>query len=159
MNPRMILICILLAVSFYSCNKDYQERKVTCLQSDVYDYLDRYKNDSVCSSEICMNYLKIWEELLKERNDIGDTFFDRHVILSRSGMDTWKQGTTFRVCYKIQIDWATAYVCDKFLVRINSESYLYPGLPRDEYLSKDEIRSALDQDQYHSRIRVVSLQV
>jgi hypothetical protein len=71
-------------------------------------------------------------------------------------MDNWNEGVSFRICYKIQMDWAIAYGCDKFMIRINSESNLYPELPRNEYLSKDEIRFAIDQNRFYTRIGSVS---
>jgi len=156
MNKRIIFISILFTFLLWSCKKDNQERTVTCFQGDEYDYLNHYKIDSICTSEICTNYLNIWEDFFKEKNNLSDSFFDEHVILCQSNIDNWNEGISFRICYKIQMDWAIAYGCDKFMIKINNESNLYPELPRNEYLSKDEIRLAIDQNRFYTRIGSVS---
>lgn len=156
MNRRIILISILLAFSIWSCEKDNQKRTVTCFQENEYDYLNHYKIDSICTSEICTNYLNIWKEFFKEKNSLSDSFFDEQVILCQSSIDNWNEGVSFRICYKIQMDWAIAYRCDQFIVKIESDSNLYPELPRNEYLSKDEIRFAINQNRFNSRIGSVS---
>lgn len=139
-----------------ACKEDHQERTVTCFQEDEYDYLNHYKIDSMCTSETCLDYLHTWEEFFKEKNNLSDSFFDEHVILCQSNIDNWNEGVSYRICYKIQMDWAIAYGCDKFMIKINSESNLYPELPRNEYLSKDEIRLAIDQNRFYTRISSVS---
>ena len=156
MNSRILFFYSFLIASLWSCEKENQERKVTCFQGDVYGYLDRYKIDSICTSEICTRYLSIWEELFKEKNNLSDTFFNEHIILCKSHLNTWKEGISIHICYKVIMDWAIAWNCESFMIEINSDSYYYPELPRDEYLSKDEIRSAIEQDHYVSRMDTVS---
>ena len=157
MNNRIIFICFILFVSLMSCKEDHhQERTVTCFQEDEYDYLNHYKIDSMCTSEICTDYLNIWQELFKEKNNLSETFFDEHIVLCQSYLSTWNKGITFRICYKVQMDWAIAYGCDKFVIKLNSDSNLYPELPRNEYLSKDEIRLAINQNRIYSQIATVS---
>lgn len=159
MRYRFILISIILIAIISSCKKDKQVkqvRTVTCFQEDVYHYLNHYKIDSICTSEICTDYLNIWKELFKEKNNISETFFDEHIILCQSRLNTGNNGMFFSICYKVQMDWAIAYDCDKFVIKINSESNLYHELPRNEYLSKDEIRIAINHNRLNSRIATVS---
>ena len=156
MNSRIIFICILFAFSIWSCEKDNHARTVTCFQENEYDYLNHYKIDSICTSEICTNYLAIWKEFFKEKNNWSDAFFDEHLIICQSSIGNWNEGVSFHICYKIQMDWAIAYACDKFMIKIDDESTLYPDLPRNTYLSKDEIGFAIDQNRFYSRIGFVS---
>ncbi|MBN2596928.1 MAG: hypothetical protein JXR82_09115 [Marinifilaceae bacterium] len=156
MYNRIVFISVLLILSVWSCEKDKHERTVTCIQGNAYDYLNYYKIDSICTSEICTNYLDIWKELFKEKNNLSDSFFDEHVILCQSYTDDWNEGVSFRICYKIQMDWAIAYGCDKFMIKINDGSNLYPELPRNEYLSGNDIKFSVNQNRFYSRIGFVS---
>lgn len=156
MNNRIIFISILLTLSIWSCKKDNHERTVTCFQGDEYGYLNHYKIDSMCTSEICTNYLNIWEKLFKEKNNLNETFFEEHIVLCQSSLDSWNEGITFRICYKVQFDWAIAYNCDKFMIKINDNSNLYPDLPRNKYLSQEEIKLAIDKHRFYSQIATVS---
>jgi hypothetical protein len=156
MNSRILFTYFFLIASLWSCDKENQERKVTCVQQDEYDYLDGYQPDSLCTSEICTSYLNLWEEIFKETNNLSDTFFDEHIILCTSSLNTWNEGISFMVCYQIKMDWAIAWNCDKLAIKIFGNSNLYPELPRDEYLSNDEIRFAIEQNRRYSRIGSVS---
>lgn len=58
------------------------------------------------------------------------------------------------MCYKFKTDWAIAYNCDQFIIKINTENTLYPALdlPRDTYLTKEKIKIAVDNGAFSSGI-------
>jgi hypothetical protein len=145
---------ITLILVFTTCEKDKQTRQTTCVQSGDYDYLDNYKIDSICTSDLCTEYLTIWKELIKEKNNLNQDFFDTHLELCESEIHTWADGISFMVCYKLKIGWAIAYNCDRFIIKINADSTLYPSLdlPRNTYLTKENIKIAVDSRAFSSDI-------
>ena len=145
----------------FSCKKsnEEQEKRITkCSQSGEYDYLDNYKIDSLCTSELCSKYLEIWKELFKEKNNLNDDYFINHIQLCESEVNPWKNGISFRICYKIGVEWAIAYACDQFIIKINKDNHYYPALdlPRDEYLSKEKIRIAVENRAFSSNMTNLS---
>lgn len=153
-------ILILLALVLFSCKKkEPQARSLTCTQLDDYEYLNRYKIDSLCTSDLCINYESIWKEFFIEENNLSESYFNNHIELVQSKIDFWSKGESFRICYKIKLDWAIAYQCDSFIIKIDSDDESYPSwnLPRDTYLSKEEIKVvAIDNHFFSSRIDKLS---
>jgi hypothetical protein len=132
-------ISLILLIIVFSCEK---EQKVTCLQNDYYDYLNKYPDSLMCTDSLCNKYQAIWKELFMEKNNISDLYFNNHVELWRTQIHDWVKGASFSICYKIKIDWAIAYNCDQFIIKIEKDDKTYPSLPlpRDTYLSKNEIK-------------------
>jgi hypothetical protein len=93
-----------------------------------------------------------------EKNNISDEFFNRHVELWRTNINDWGKGASFSVCYRINIDWAIAYNCDQFIIKIEKDDMTYPSLPlpRDIYLSIDDIRTVTTHHAFSSDIAYVS---
>lgn len=145
----IFLISIVLITIFFSCKKDnqeVQERTVTCTpQYSEYKSLDTFKIDTISTSEICTGYFNIWKKIFKEQNNISDTFFDEHIIIRSSFLHFWNHGVSYRVSYYFKMDWATVSNSDKFIVKIYSSNNSYQSLPREVYLSEEEIRYALNQ--------------
>jgi hypothetical protein len=152
------LIIVVLILVFISCEKDKQTRRTTCVQSGEYEYLDNYKIDSMCTSDICTEYLAIWKGLIKEKNNLSQDFLDTHLELCESEIHSWADGISFTVCYKFKIGWAIAYNCDQFIIKINSDNTLYPSLdlPRDIYLTKEKIKIAVDNRAFSSGITKIA---
>ena len=148
MKYKFILILAVLLVTMYSCNKEIvkQKRIVECTQLGDYAYLDNYNFGLPCISDSCKAYQAIWKELFLEKNNINQDYFDNHIVLCNSSIDTWNDGISFRICYKIKIDWAIAYNCDQFIIKINGNNGIYPtlNLPRNVYLSKSDISKAIN---------------
>lgn len=149
------LIIIILATVFSSCEKDkLPQRETLCAQQIDYNYHNDYKADSICSSDLCTNYFSIWKELIMEKNELSQAYFDTHIEISNSEIHSWADGVSFNVCYKFKIGWATAYNCDSFVVKINKDNDLYPSvnLPRGTYLTKEDIKIAVDHRAFNSGI-------
>jgi len=112
----------------------------------------------LCESPICLEYYEIWENLFKARNDMSDDYFDRHILITETAIDHWNSGESFRIYYNVNIDWATATAGDKFIVNISSEAWLPPTLdvPKEEYLTEEDISSILDASGFFSRISEIA---
>jgi hypothetical protein len=158
MNSRILFTYFFLIASLWSCDKENQERKVTCVQQDEYDYLDGFKIDTMCTSDICTQYLSIWKELIQEKNNLSQEFLDTHIELCYSKLHSWRDGISFKVCYKLQIGWAIVYTFDKFIIKINAENLHYASLdlPRGTYLTKDKVKVVVDNRVFGSRIKKIT---
>ncbi len=133
---KILLIVSLLAIVF-SCEKD----------------------TDFCKSDECDKYFKIWKELFISRNKLSNTYFDMHVYPYRTATDSWNDGISFRVEYKIRIDWAEANLSDQFIIWLDpSTAGLYPSkfIPRSTYLGKASINTLLDVFGFSSQIHKVA---
>ncbi len=74
----------------------------------------------------------IWKEFLLSSQNISEDYFNSHISVESFDLSDWKQGTSFRMNYDINIDWATIRSCDHFLIKRKGET---------DYLTKDEIYS------------------
>jgi hypothetical protein len=94
-----------------------------------------------------------------ERNHMSQEYFNNHISPCYSHIDKWKDGFSFRITYKIEIDWAEALIGDQFIVWLSpSTAGLYPSisLPRNTLLTKDQINSALGLRAFSSGLNTVS---
>jgi hypothetical protein len=118
------------------------------------------KQVDFCDSKECQTYFNIWKGLFITRNQLSETYFDRHVSPWRTTIDTWNDGISFRVEYKIKIDWAEASLSDQFIIWLDpSTAGLYPSIiaPRSTYLSKTQINSMLDIFAFSSEMHKVAM--
>jgi hypothetical protein len=79
-----------------------------------------------------------------EKNNLTDEYFNNHIELFGSRVFEWGSGTSFSICYEVKVDWAIAYTCDQFIIKIKEGDNTYPSLnlPRGTFLTKDNIRTA-----------------
>lgn len=112
----------------------------------------------MCSSDLCLEYFNIWKELIKEKNNLSQEFIDAHIEYCYSEINSWAKGVSFRICYKLKVDWAIAYSCDQFIIKINADNTYYPALdlPRDTYLTREKVKIAVDNRAFSSDIIKVS---
>ncbi len=143
----LTLICII-----FSCEKVKITRTVTCTQGSYYEYLDGYKIDSLCTDSICVYYQNLWKDLFMEQNNLSKSYFENNIELCQSSINNWAQGTSFRICYKVKIDWIIAYECDQFIIKIDKESNWFPSFIRDTYLQKNDIKNAIETHAFSSDI-------
>jgi hypothetical protein len=148
------LISLILIFSFTSCIEDISEIQASCEEPIEYGSIHNCDSDNICTSDICTQYLDIWQELLKEKNNLTQNFLDAHIELCETEVRSWIDGISFSVCYKFNICWAVAYNCDQFIIKINSGNSLYPtlDLPRSTYLTQEEIKIAVDYHAFSSSI-------
>lgn len=149
---------ILFSLSISACigDKELENRITTCTRGDDYAYLDNYIKGTPCpdNSPQCNEYLDIWKELFMKQNNLTEEFFNEHITLYGTTFHDWNQGVSFSICYEIKIDWAIVYLCDKFPVKIKHGSNLFPSLPRDTYLTKENIETTIGKS-YTSQITKV----
>lgn len=112
-----------------------------------------------CDSEECNTYFKIWKDLIISRNQLSESYYDDHIFPYKTEIDSWNDGKSFRVEYKIKIDWAEANLSDQFIIWLDpSTAGLYPSkpTPRSTNLSKSQINSLLDIFAFSSSIHKVA---
>lgn len=105
------------------------------------------KETDFCDSRECQDYFKIWKDLFISRNQLTTAYFDDHVFPYKTQIDTWNDGKSFRVEYKIKIDWAEAILSDQFTIWLDpSTAGLYPSVPapRGTFLSQSVIDKLLN---------------
>jgi len=157
MKYCFVLLTAIVAI-LTSCEKDEQTRLTTCPEPGGCDSLDNYHWGSICNSDTCSNYLSIWRMLFMEKNNLSKEFFDSHIEICQAETYSWERGISFKVCYQLKIDWATAYHCDQFIIKIDSNNTYYPSLnlPKETYLTKDQIKKAVDNKGFFSSIINIS---
>jgi hypothetical protein len=151
------------ALLISSCNgdKEFEDRNTTCTRLDDYAYLEGYIKGTPCSDNdpLCSEYLRIWKGFFLEQNNITEDFFDKHIVLYGTRFNDWVQGASFNICYEVKIDWAIVYVCDQFPVKIKNGSYLFPTLPRDIYLTKENIATTIGESYTSSITKVLNTEI
>ena len=101
---------------------------------------------SLCASTApeCQTYLPIWRELVIARSGIDASYFDAHVAPLTASIDTWNDGRSLRVRYRLTIDWASFEREDVMIVFINPSAAPYPslGVPLGTPLDASQIARA-----------------
>ena len=100
----------------------------------------------LCDTEACNTYLEVWENLLKQRNNLSDTYFNDHIKVLKTSINEWNEGESFRVRYQIKIDWMEVILSDHFMIKIDSANAPpYPSLDvsRTNYLTQDEVNQVI----------------
>lgn len=146
------LFSLFLLLSVFSCSKEGLVRNTYCLPSPLYVLPDRSKN--ICYTEKCQEYEAIWKTLLLEKNKLDEAYFKDHIELFRTSVDSSQHGVFFNVQYLVSVDWASTYVIDQFVIKLNKDNTLYPAIsvPRDTYLTKEHIRTIVDNKAFYSHI-------
>lgn len=160
MKKRIFLIQMGLLTLLISCAKPHeiQKQKVTCPQYSDYNTWYNWTSGPLCQSDTCIKYQSIWKELFQEKNNLSQNYFNNHIIPCYSKIETWDEGISFRIYYKVVIDWAVAYCGDHFIIKIKSGNILYPSLnlPRDIMFLKDDIRIAINNRAFSSSMLQLS---
>lgn len=142
----------------FSCESEKMIRHVNCYKSDIYADSTKNNTDSLCNNDLCANYQTIWKNLIVETNNLSTSYFDNHIEMCQSNISEWNDGLSFTICYKVKLNWAIAYKCDQFIIKIKNENSLYPtlNLPRDSYLSKEQVQIAVNNRAFSSEILKLS---
>lgn len=118
------------------------------------------KQDDFCDSDTCNSYFKIWKDLFIARNQLTEEYFNAHIFPYSTTIDTWNDGKSFMVEYKIKIDWAESKLNDQFIIWLDpSTSGLFPSvpMPRNTYLLKDQINKLIDKLAFSSSIHKIAM--
>jgi hypothetical protein len=135
---RRIILIVFLITLIFSCEK---------------------QGTDFCDSEECNTYFRIWKDLIISRNQLSESYFNDHIFPYKTEIDSWNDGKSFRVEYKIKIDWAEANLSDQFIIWLDPSTVgLYPSkpTPRGTSLSKSQINNLLDIFAFSSSIHKVA---
>ena len=99
----------------------------------------------MCQGTECAAYLEVWKSILMKKNDMSDDWFNKHILINKTSIDSWKDGRTFRVEFQLQNEWAALNVVNQFIIEINDTGVPYPSLqlPPHQLLTEAEIERAL----------------
>jgi hypothetical protein len=160
MNKTISIWCLIIA--FLSCTKT-EDRQKEILKCDCSGYLPPSESGAcsgtLCQSDTCQTYFSIWKELFLSRNQMSPDYFDNHITPCNTNIDKWDDGISFRIYYKVKIDWAEVLMGDQFIIWLSpSTSGLYPSLslPRDTLLTKEQINTSFSLLAFSSSMNVIS---
>jgi hypothetical protein len=155
---KKITIITLLFSLLFSCSKTEDILKCDCT-----NYIGYFEPDvcegTLCQSDTCQTYLGVWKALLRERNNMSQDFFNRHISVCRTSLDRWNDGISFRIKYKISIEWMETELWDQFIIWLSpSTAGVYPSLslPRNSLLTKDQVSGALSKMAFSSSLNTIS---
>ncbi|MGC1390836.1 MAG: polymorphic toxin-type HINT domain-containing protein [Bacteroidales bacterium] len=158
--PFCLLIMAILVSTFCTKREDKQKMLLKC---DCAGYLAPSDtvacSGTLCQSDTCQNYFAIWKDLLLSRNQMSPDYFDNHITPCSTSIDRWNDGISFRIYYKVKIEWAEILMGDQFIIWLSSStSGLYPSLPlpRDTLLTKEQINTAFSLMAFSSGMNVIS---
>ncbi|HUZ57492.1 MAG TPA: hypothetical protein VMU83_01760 [Hanamia sp.] len=158
---KQTIVALLLLSLLSACHKENKMQAaendiVGCTLAGPYDYLNTYNFGSINTDSLCEKYQAIWKELLMENNHLTDSFFTNHITLIQSDTSTWNDGISFSICYEVHVGWAIAYTCDQFIIKIDSSVQQFGEFPRNNYLSKDQIQTIINDSGLSSYINEVA---
>jgi len=118
-----------LILLIYACSKT-DDRQKELLKCDCSAYLAPSEpvtcSGTLCQSDTCQTYFSIWKELLLSRNQMSQDYFNSHITPCNTSIDKWNDGITFRISYKVKIEWAEVLLGDQFIIWLSpSTSGLY----------------------------------
>ena len=99
-------------------------------------------------------YRGLWKREFRARNGISEDYFDTHISSIWTSSICWNSGITFRVSYRITIDWAVIDRTDKIVVMLYSaeDAYRYLNFQRDVFLDERQISRVLDHHVFGSSV-------
>ena len=151
----MIVSTLICAAMFWiasSCSKEQEE-----IPSHSTQWFPSEEFLGICTDDLCMSYLQVWEDLFMAKTGYTESYFRKHISVHGSGLNHYSAPfpdyTSFYVTYKIQVDWAFIYNIDVLDVKYGQtyvdytysqpHSVFYPDVFPvfvDCYLSKEEIK-------------------
>lgn len=155
---KKISLLSILICSIFSCSKTNDILKCDCsFYSQTFEPV--VCDGTLSQNDTCQNYLSVWKDLLLSRNLMNQEYFNNHITPCNTSMDKWKDGISFRITYKVKIEWSEVLLWDDFIIWLSpTTSGLYPSLtlPRNSLLTKDQINSAANIMAFSSSINKIS---
>lgn len=141
---KNIIITILLSVTIFGCENKHCNT-TSCTETPIRDY---WATDS-CSDSLCEKYQTIWKEIFIKKNGLTEEYFNNHIRVRNPHI----YGTTFMIHYTVTIDWAVVHCWDSFIIKIDEDSTSYPHLllPRDVFLTKEDIEIIIEAKAFSPR--------
>lgn len=149
---KTINILLIFTLMFcISCNKntnniDLGNQNDTCscnLDTTIISFSIIFLEDSLNSY-----YYNSWKSILKQKSNMTDVYFDKHVQNITISPSAWAAGITYRVDYLMCYDWLKIKCFDEFIIKLDSSYNAYYGYltPRNRFLSKSQIEYNLSKD-------------
>lgn len=98
-------------------------------------------------------YFNAWKSILKQKSNMSDVYFDKHVQNIVISPSSWDAGISYRVDYFMCYDWLKVRCFDEFLIMLDSNyqiarspNWIGHGMPRNQFLSKSVIQNNLNKD-------------
>lgn len=112
----------------------------------------------MCVTQQCNNYFEVWKDYFLKVNDMSEAYFDAHIFPYTTFIESWESGESFKIRYKVKIDWLEVDVRDEFLIRIDPNEDKFPQLqlPRGQYLFDDQVAKVLDNFAFNSKVTRVA---
>ena len=116
------------------------------------------KEKNACEHPACSSYFQQWEELLKERNQLSDYYYDAHVFPTNYQITENRNGELFKISYTVQIDWAEIQLEDQFMINIKDAENVYPysNVRRNVYFTKKEVDAMLSYRSFDAKMNELS---
>lgn len=143
-HKSYFLIILLFFIGLNSCKK----------QEGAYDA-------GLCATDQCNNYFEVWKDYFLDVNDMEEAYFDAHIFPYASFLESWESGESFKIRYKVKIEWLEVDVRDEFLIRIDPKENKFPQLelPKGQYLFDDQVAVVLNNFAFNSKItRIASVE-
>ncbi len=139
-----------------SCKKETRTHNTTC--TEIPQSSNPNFTKDICVSETCKKYEAIWKSILLEKNGLDEEYFRNHIEIVRTSINEFQDGIVFWVTMRVTVGWASTYVGDSFIIKINKDNTYYPALPvpRYVYLTKEDIRTIVDSKAFNSRVTKLS---
>ncbi len=122
---------------------------------------DKYSSAGLCLGKQCESYFKIWKDYFLKVNNMSTSYFDAHITPYESFIESWESGESYKVRYKVKIQWLEVDVRDEFLIRIDVNETKFPqlDLPKGQFLFDDQVAVVLDNFAFDSKVtRIASVE-
>jgi hypothetical protein len=106
------------------------------------------------TDQTCLNYLKVWQELVIKRSSIDQGYFDSHIKILEAKEHKWDQGTSLEIQYELVLDWVKINKYDQIITFVNPSAPPYPALnvPLGKALDSDQISRAASKQAWATSI-------
>lgn len=144
MKKSLFLLAIALITVTNSCKKP-----------------DGVYSAGMCVTDQCNNYFEVWKDYFLSVNNMSETYFDAHIFPYASFVESWESGESFKIRYKVKIEWLEVDVRDEFMIRIDPHETKFPQLelPLGQYLFDDQVAKVLNSFAFNSKVtRIASVE-
>jgi hypothetical protein len=126
-------IILLVLIFAFSCKKDKSNS-------------NQAPNNVCMDSSTTATYLDFWKSEFLIRDTMTSAYFNSHISQIKASANCYNSGISFRVDYKVTIDWAVIDDYNQFIVELYSSepAYQYLNIPRDQFLGTSVLQTILN---------------
>ena len=146
-----------------SCSKSDSDKK-DVQKCDCSRYLPStesvYCEGVLSENDTCQTYFTIWKALFLTGNNMPEEYFNTHITPCVTNISKVNDGILFDIYYKVDLAWLEVRLYDRFIIWLSpaTTTGVYPTLniPRNELLTKEQIRILMANNAFGSKITGVS---